>query len=645
MTGHRASFTIFSASYPVVGGVGVTLLAIAAAFVIAIPEARLVTALGILGGILVAAILVLHRRAHPDMHTHLTSIVVAVCLAGAVVGASSVQPPRRGAPQPTGTARISGTVVTAETGMPVRGAAVRLTSPMPGGGAWTTTTDANGRFEFVDLPAGRFSVTATKAGFVAMSARQTAAGDPVPLIDLRDGQHYTDGHIRLPRGGVIAGRVTDEYGEPVVEAEVRVFRTQYVQGTQRLMAVRGVHTNDLGQYRLYGLQPGKYFVSGNMRVGGFPIQMSEPEVHVMRGGGGFAPTFFPGTVSAADAQPVSVVAGNDTAGVDFALQSVRMARIAGTVVDSRGRPAPDYLVMLNGARTDRALMTNTNIAEAGADGRFVLSNITPGEYRLDVRAKAEIEAIAKSGGGVGQPQSADAAEFASVPFTVTGEDVDNLRIPTTRGYLMTGRITVEGTALPAELLPRLRISALEAGAGISAVMAAAAAPVQADGTFELRGLFGTRIVRLGGLPAGWMLKTIRVGGADVTDDGLEIVRNVDDAEIVVTSRVTAVKGIARNSDGTPAAARTIVIFPDDRRRRQAALNRFMTTAKTASDGAFSMEAIPPADYLAAIVDRLVDGEWAESDNLERLARTATRFSLAEGETKSLNLTTLTTRSR
>lgn len=557
---------------------------------------------------------------------------VGVLLAVAAVASAAAQ----GQGQP-GTARVRGSVVAADSGTPVRRAAVRLRSETAGA-SLIAVTDVDGRFEFPAVRAGRFTLSASKPGFVTIGAGQKFPSDPSRPFDVRDGQAYDAGEIRLPRGGAITGRVLDEFGEPVVEAQVRAFRTQYMQGHRRLVGVREAHTNDAGQFGLYGLAPGKYYVSGMQRVtGGGPFEAVPRDVQVVSGAAGFAPTFFPGSVSAGDAQPVLVGAGSETPGIDFTLLPVRLVRVSGTVVDSKGRPAAGYLVMLNASRSDGAFLTNTSMAETRPDGTFVLPNVTPGEYRLDVRAKAEIEAIARTG-GVGQPQGPNAAEYASVPMTLSEGDVDGVTVRTSSGFRLAGRVIVEGGPAPA-IPQQVRVSAVDlaAGAGLTAPMLAAGAPVQADGGFELRGMSGVRMIRAHGLPAGWALKGVRAGGVDVTDIGIQMVEDVAGLEVVITTRQTRVAGTVTDTSGALAPDAAVIVFPEDRQRRAAPMNRFVVSARPAADATFSVEGLPPGTYLAAAVPTLVDGEWAEADSLERLTAQATRFTLSEGETRTLTL--------
>jgi hypothetical protein len=185
---------------------------------------------------------------------------------------------------------------------------------------------------------------------------------------------------------------------------------------------------------------------------------------VMRGASGFAPTFYPGTAVAADAQPVTVRASEDAVGVDFTLTAVRLARISGVVVDSRGRPSAGTVVMLNSARTGGAVVTGSvlymHLVEPSVDGSFTLSNVKPGEYRVDVRSKAGLEEIARTGSTGSLSRGPEVREYASVPVTVSGDDIEGLRVTTTAGRTMSGRVAVHGAAVPPDLLERLRQAAV-----------------------------------------------------------------------------------------------------------------------------------------------------------------------------------------
>ena len=564
------------------------------------------------------------------------AFAVLLVLVGSIVSAIAQTRP---SPTPTaeGTARIRGTLVDASTATPIRRASIRLQALSPARNTWTAITDASGAFEFPSLPSGRFTLQASKGGYVTLSAGQRTPTDAASRIEVAEGQTVALPAMSLPRGGVITGRIGDEHGDPAPEITVQAFRAEYMQGMRRLVSVRSARTNDIGQFRIYGLQPGIYYVAASaLGTDGNPLQMTEPGTDTVRGGGGLAPTFYPGTVAAADAQRIEVAAAAESAGVDFALNPVRLARITGTIVDSRGRPAGTHAVMLNPARADGALLGGTTLAETDASGRFDLAGVAPGDYRLDVYARAFFERIAQTG-STGKARAAETWEFASVPITIAGDDVSGLTIKLTPGHSMSGRVVVEGATASPEILRAMRLSVMEPIIGTSATLLAAHASVGDDGTFDVPGLIGRRIVRVSGLPRGWTLKTVRARGVDITDSGVDITDRLEDVEVIVTAVATTVSGVVTDSAGQPSSGAWVVIFPEAREQRIGPLNRFVTSVRADGSGAFRVAALPAGRYFAVALPTLSDGEWAEPAHLGTLEARAIGFTLAEGESRTLGL--------
>src|SRR5262245_5001241 len=183
-------------------------------------------------------------------------------------------PPRAGRPgedPQKGTAVMRGYVVASDTGTPLRRAMIRVMS-QDGRGGGMTTTDADGRFEVMELPAGRYTVNASKAGFVSMSYGQRRPDQSGTTLEILDGQLVDKIALSLPRGGVITGRVLDEFGDPLAGAQINALRPRYMDGRRRLMPSGSASTDDLGAFRLYGLAPGDYFVAGSIRT----MQMAMP---------------------------------------------------------------------------------------------------------------------------------------------------------------------------------------------------------------------------------------------------------------------------------------------------------------------------------------------------------------------------------
>jgi hypothetical protein len=306
----------------------------------------------------------------------------------------------------TGTGKLRGRVVAADTGAIVRRAQVRITSPDIG--SKTAFTDAQGRYEFQKLPAGRFTVRVSKSGFVTMQYGQTRPFEPGRPIDLADAQIMEKADVALPRGSAVSGRILDEFGEPVADATVGAMRMQYTQGKRRLSSSgRSSITNDLGQFRLFGLPPGEYYVSATMR------SMETMMMDMMGGGGGptgssnnsgYAATYYPGTPNPAEAQRISLAVGQELSSIDIQMQPVRLARITGTAVSSAGKPISGGMVMLLPAAKDTLQFMPGGTTQTDKDGNFTLSGVAPGDYSIQVQSLAAImsaaaQAMAAIGGG------------------------------------------------------------------------------------------------------------------------------------------------------------------------------------------------------------------------------------------------------
>lgn len=203
-----------------------------------------------------------------------------------------------------GTAVIRGRVVTLDGGKPLRRVQIRVVGS-EGRNPRLLITDQQGIYEVKGLPAGRYQLTASKSGYVTLGYGQRRPFDASKPVELTDGQTIEKIDFQLPRGGAITGRVTDEFGEPVADVNVSVLRYRRSSGHRRLSSVgRSATTDDLGHYRLYGLEPGEYYLAAQLKSS----MMNEGTVEISQG---YAPTYFAGSPVLAEAQPVAVAVGDE----------------------------------------------------------------------------------------------------------------------------------------------------------------------------------------------------------------------------------------------------------------------------------------------------------------------------------------------
>jgi hypothetical protein len=517
--------------------------------------------------------------------------------------------------QKTGTARIRGRVVAADTGQPLRKAQVRVSSAELRENR-VASTDPDGKYEVKDLPAGRYQVSVTKGSYVSLSygqSRPFEAGKPLEILDK---QIVEKVDFALPRGGIITGRVVDEFGEPIADVRVMPMRYQYVQGRRRLNAAgRVASTNDIGDYRIFGLAPGQYFLSATLQ-GGMMMMADASDDR-----SGYAPTYYPGTPDASQAQRITIGLGQAVSDINLALVPTRTARISGTAVDSTGKPLAGGMVMV--MQRSGMMMMSAAGAQIKPDGSFTVANLSPGDYMLQ----------AMTPGSLG-----DMSELATGQVTVSGEDVTGVQLMGMKSVVATGRIIVDPGAAKSLPASSIRLTATPAHPEDNLLAGIGSGKVNDDYTFEVKTRPGAALLRPMSLPSGWALKAVRQHGSDVTDSGIEFRPNEDigDIEVELTNKTTEVSGVVTNSRSERVKDYTVVVFARDR-ERWGYMSRFFQSSRPDQDGRYKVKALPAGEYLAVALDYVEPGEASDPEFLDRVKNRAVSFSLNDGETKTLDL--------
>lgn len=533
-------------------------------------------------------------------------------------GGRAQRPPRDAVQRPAepkGTASISGRVLSADTSRPIKRARI-LVSLSGGGRPRAVTTDESGRYQVGALPAGTYTITATKAGFVDGAFGQRRALRNGTPIQLADGQQLANVDLALARGAVISGHVLDEDGEPLARTTVQVLRYQYQRGERRLVPAGGDQTDDRGQYRVFGLLPGDYVVSATAAFDGFLRRvMISPspqsiEVDDASTATGYAPTYYPGVIAAADAARVRVAAAQEMNGIDFQLQLVPLATVRGVTTDPRGAVA---LVPDDGAGPMRLQRLRAPVQQ---DGTFAIANVPPGKYI----------AVAQTEGGP--------ATVAMQPVVVSGEDVAITLTPV-RGSRLGGNVTFEAaTTKPPATFDGIRITAQPIGAAVLLPRLRRPAEVDEAGHFMLSDLLpGQYVIQANGT-RGWTMKAVYLDGRDVTDEPIDIKGgdNSTGLNVVFSDRISGLSGVVGGSGDAPAAGTTVMAFPSDEKLWRPQTRRIQT-ARADQNGAYRFNNLPPGEYLLVATDDVEQGEWFDPAFLAAVRDKAVRVTLAEGEQK------------
>jgi protocatechuate 3,4-dioxygenase beta subunit len=521
--------------------------------------------------------------------------------------------PARDTAPATGTSVIRGRVIDASTGTPLRKAVVSISSAELRESR-SASTDTEGGYEFVDLPAGQFNMTVTKPGYVNLIYGQRAPDEPGKQLRLGDKQVVAKVDYSLPRGAVVTGRVLDEYGEPVPDVMVTALRYQFTtNGPRPLNAGRAATTNDIGEFRLFGLPPGQYVLSATYR------QMMPGPVAVMDGGG-YAPTFYPSTANIADAQKLAIGMGGSISDVTVMLVPTRTALISGTVFDSQGRPARQGSVMVMG-RSAGMMMISGAGGGIRPDGSFTINGVSPGEYTL--RAMFP-----------GQPGLTPDNAVANV--TVNGIDLIDVRVEPPRPITVTGQVVLDPVAARSFKPETIRLNAPPSDPGPTFGPPPPPAAVRDDLTFEFKASPGPSIIRLTS-PPGWMIKSVVLDGADVTDGITFRNDDVSGLEVELTNKVPDLSGQVTNSNGGAVLDYYAVAFPQDQNLWGAPGPGRTGMTRPDDQGRYRFRTLRPGNYYIVAVDRLQVGEWLDPAFLESVRSRATRVTLNEGDTQVLDL--------
>lgn len=510
---------------------------------------------------------------------------------------------------PSGTAMVAGIVVTpGDSPTPIRRAIVTVTSSDTGASRGTLTDD-DGRFMVAALGAGRYTVTASKPAYLSTGWGARRPGRPGTTLVLTEAQQATDLTIAMPRGGVIAGRLTLANGDPMPDVEVAALPMRMARAGGTVSTPSAIRTDDQGHYRIYGLPPDEYLVAAYPQVGRGSIdvggEQGPPRLV------GYAPTYFPGTALVVQAIPVTVGFGDERLGVDMVVRPEPTATLRGVVTGVDGAPqqASQVSVEAIGPPAPFAFALALSASRPDAQGRFEVHNVPPGTYRVSARAGG----VTYSGTSM-SVQAAQNTQWAMVEVSVSGDNVEGVMLSLREGAVFSGRlVAAEGT--PEDDLPASWANARVAiqpvrppGQTRTASLGGGtrSAVIDQDGVFAVNGLSpGTYEVALT-LPAalaGWHLESIRHGGRDVRDAPLTFeTGSLDGVDIVLSRTPSSLSGRFSTEHGAPVSDYFLVLFPDDQGLWHDASPR-LRVVRPAADGRFTITGLPAGAYrLAAVVD-------------------------------------------
>lgn len=509
-------------------------------------------------------------------HRLLTLSIFLILLAPSISAAQTNSPP---------VASIQGSVVDTRTSQPIPGATVTAHGQQASRGWSSATTGPDGTFLLPGLPPGRYRLAASRNGYVDSSGRHGMhSGDQTggTSFSLSAGQTLDGVTLRLTPTGVISGHITDQRDEPMPGVLVQTMLASYHTGHREFSDARTGFTDDRGEFRIWGLAPGRYYLKAtNPRNG--DQRPTSAQVYV--------PTFYPGVYDAAQSQPIELHGGEELTGINLNLSPLRAVHVKGRVLIYTGQPAKAAQVTLCQSSGTGFVVE----AQADSSGRFDISGVPSGSYVLDAQFSED-------------PESTHALMGHS-NISVAEANVDAPDITIFPGATMTGHLRADGDRkitlgrASASLRPLSNTGTDSYGETV---------PIQPDGSFTFRDIpEGEYRILVAPLPDGYYMKHDPADANVVVSHG-----RAAPVEVRLASGAGRIQGIAyRDNDHQQVASSvTIALVPDATRRSDTDSYRFSVTGQS---GQFALNSIPPGDYVLFAFENVDRDAFMDPDFLAR----------------------------
>jgi protocatechuate 3,4-dioxygenase beta subunit len=463
--------------------------------------------------------------------------------------------------------------------------------------SYTAVTDSQGRFSIQSIRPGAYRrLTATRSGYVQTEYGSRGQGRPGTLLTLAPRQSLTSLELRMRRHGVIAGKVVDETGEPVQEARVSALRSRYLNGEWQLATSGSASTDDLGNFRVFGLDPGRYFV--RVTPGSMSFSLNPTAVNASQPQQSHLPVYYPGTTDQSAAAPVEVESGQTVAGLLFTLTRGRAFRVQVQVPNATGMTG----TIMAALRPRKAMSVAGDLRMSVVDpkGRVNFQGVSPGSFTLSVSAASE----------EGKPWS------ASMDIDIVDRDETNLSLVLAPALELPGEIRAEDA--PNIALKSLRVTA--SGPGVMRLMTGSAtysfgssgnAQIGEDGKFVLTGMSPDKSdVNVTSLPEGVYIKSIQFNEQEILESGLDLSKGTAGSLLItVRGDGATLEGAVTDKDSKPVTAATVVLIPKPAGRRSAA--KFYKNTSTDQQGRFSLKSVMPGEYRAYAWEDVETMAWMD----------------------------------
>jgi carboxypeptidase family protein len=523
---------------------------------------------------------------------------------------------------------ISGMVVAMAGSIPLKNSLVTLHSVDDRARAEVTIrSEADGHFQFRGIIPGQYRLRVARNNYVTQEYGQRMVNGPGATLTLKGGQEMKDLLFRLIPSATIAGRIEDEDGEPITWAHVSALRSSYSDGKRTFTSAGTNSTNDLGEYRLFGLPPGRYFISATYHPGA--VHAGTDSDFDYNGAEGlkenYVQTYYPGTYDVTKAQSITVKSGEEIPSMDFMMRPTAVFRVRGRVINT----IPDtkrvehpliFLVPRGGVmQNDSVTFSPSNVVKK--DGSFELPGVTPGSYTV----QAEIF-------------DGDQQHAVTQSIEIGNADLDGLSLVISKGFSVPGHVRWDGT--PGRVEDNLYVMGTTDS---QSPITAGYARVDKDGSFNWNQISDAAMrLQFHGLDDSGYVKAADYGGVDILEQGFTPRAGSNATlEITLSAHGAQVEGTASDENTLPAVGVWVVLVPDAKHRDRHDLYR---TERTDQHGAFKIKQVAPGDYTLYSWDEVEEGAWEDPDFIKPFEekKKGEKVFVQERDDKSYDITVIKT---
>lgn len=528
---------------------------------------------------------------------------------------------------------FEGQAMDASSGEPLR----KVNISMNGMHSYGGTTDATGKFSITGIEPGSYRVNASRTGYLSTQYNARRPDGPGTSLDLARAQKVSGAVFHLMPHGVITGKMVDEDEDPLQNVQIQLMRLVYVRGHKQLQQYNGNQTNDLGEYRIFGVQPGKYYLCATYRGGRFNVVMMAGGMNVTNTGStqpqeDYVPTFYPGVTDIAAAMPIDMKPGQQLQGINLKLTKIHTVSVKGTVVNNTVAAQPEPAAGgRGGVRINNVNLTleprnslNPNGLAQGTglrpDGAFEFPSVAPGSYNL----------IATSNAG-------NIRHATMMPIEVGNTNLEGVSVSINPGVAVSGHIRIDGDTT--DPIPSFMIRLAPWSPGGNFIAVPQPAKIDASNNFSFDDVnpehFEVNVTPLTGT---FYIKSIRAGNADVLNGGLDLTSGSGaTVDVVIGVNAPQITGTVQDpATQQPAMAATVVLIPQEKERQETAI--YYRTASTDQSGNFTFSRVNPGEYRVYSWDQIENGEWFDPDFIKPVESKGAAVSVREGTPSTVQVT-------